>query len=1276
LNGEATPLVPPELCRGLPHLRHQTWPEIGQTLPQSPDPPPHPLRRPLLLSPPPPPPLHLPFHRPIQAPLHLNHLRPPQSPPSPPTKRLRRSSRHSKTITSENSAASDHENAKKTVTESLRVYAYVALMCVLHPKRAFSPADLLPAVSELHDNLILFESDSILLSEIANLCEEWWKEELPGREALISQTLPFLLSRSLTLKKKVDVHRVYALREAFNLFDFEDESIEDLKLLLIRCVISPLYLKMEVGRRFVAFMFGLSGQLVKEALAMIRSQIPFGRRSMLEAYAEIVFRAWKAVDEGSRGEIVDGFLQGLVDSAIHASSRPFATSIRRVLGGFINQRTTDGIEKLLFRLAEPVIFRSLQVANSNVRQNALHLLLDLFPLEDPDSTKEVKDTLLDKQFFLLEKLLMDECPDVRVVAVEGSCRILHLFWEIIPSSTITKLITKIFDDMTHDVSNEVRLSTVNGIIYLLGNPQSHDILKVLLPRLGHLILDSALSIRVAAIDLLLLLRDIRTFQFHKVVSLDVLLTTLATDQPLVARKITKLIIPSYFPSKVSPEEACSRCVTLMKRSPIAGARFCEFALSEGASLQALMELFQVFISLALSPDKLESNQTDALLVAAAYLCNNLVSDASYKIVLKEELSGDTVKCLFVAAATGRAQSSVCNIVSLISPDAVDGLLEECMGLVTNCSGLSDNVERQAEVRSAHKMMLSCDWFSSMLEALTKLLQNTAYGCHTQFGTEMPKYDIPPKKQRKTISAIKISGKQKTASGKKFSNSSTGRFEEDYAIATGIAWQIKDLLIPEDTRKSMLGSEVLDYAFFALKVISEVSIVQCLQCDYMSTSPVSAYTALTLHISCNNVTLSGTKKKDSVDSSKSSLNHNLVDQTIDHLLNCTNKQLEAGDTRMSGKPSDSRDSYTCRMNRASQTNASSPSDGDFVTMISWNYNPELRLFFDLPVGSTFTKERRLSNLVKMLTAVLKFIVDSTMMDLASSNRERCLKFTLDYMEFIISNVRRHTYDQLQLEEEDMKETFLCLKSSFTYAAKLLNLVLSSSSEASLPPPEAYNLANHLLDLILFSEECLGSGYAARLIAAAKPWLPDLVLALGSWYIPKQTSGKKVRSTASDTDESSFPSWPLILAKIELCELRDIGSDEESDRVTKSEEFSAFKTLLGIMIQLLRANHNVLDAVGVFLLSGSAVGLERKDFELVLGLLHFICVKLVRHENREWGELNLMLECLQEIYPQIETEADALENCEEGKQKLQSAIALLQPVWMCYISETGREAMEEE
>ena len=157
-----------------------------------------------------------------------------------------------------------------------------------------------------------------------------------------------------------------------------------------------------------------------------------------------------------------------------------------------------------------------QVANSNVRHNALHLLLDLFPLEDPDVTKDVNDPLIEKQFFLIDKLLMDDCPEIRTVAVEGICRILNQYWEIVPALTISKFLSKIVDDMSKDSCNEVRLSTLNGLMYLLDNPQSHEILKVLLPRLSDMISDTALSVRAAAVDLLLAVRDLRSFQYNKV----------------------------------------------------------------------------------------------------------------------------------------------------------------------------------------------------------------------------------------------------------------------------------------------------------------------------------------------------------------------------------------------------------------------------------------------------------------------------------------------------------------------------------------------------------------------------------------------------------------------------------------------------------------------------------------------------------------------------------------------------------------------------------------
>ncbi|XP_024978381.1 uncharacterized protein LOC112515708 [Cynara cardunculus var. scolymus] len=1182
---------------------------------------------------------------------------------TPPTKRVRKSSRRPE---------SNKNDDKDDVSVNLQIYAYAAYLCVTHPENVFSASDLLPAVQELHDNLVVFELESNLLSDIANLCEEWWKRELPGREGLITQSLPFLLSKSLTLKKKVDVHKINALRDAFALFDFEDESIEDLKLLLIRCLISPLYLKMDEGRRFLAFLFGLSRQLVKESLAMIRSQIPFGRKSMLEAYADIVFRAWKAAEGESREEIENEFLQALIDSSIHASSGSFAASIRRILGGFISQRTTDGVEKLIFNLAEPVIFRSLQAANSNVRQNALHLLIDVFPLEDPDATREVKDILLHKQFFLIEKLLMDACPDIRAVAVEGSCRILHMFWEIIPSSTITKLITKILDDMAHDVCNVVRLSTVNGIIYLLGNPHSHEILKVTLPRLGHLIMDSALSIRCATIDLLLLLKGIHNFQFHKVVHLDVLLSTLANDQAVVGQKITKLLLPSYFPTTVTPEEACQRCVTLIRRSPLAGARFCEFALSEGASPQLLSRLFKVLITLVLSRANMGADQIDGILMAAANICNNLATKDIYKTSFKDELTAKKLMCLFTAANTGHAQASVCNIVSTVVPEAADVLRQECMALVTRCIGLSDNKERQAQVRMVHKMMLSCGWIDYMLEAFTALLVKAANGCVGKDDTERTRCNSLSGKKRKGKQGTKVSAKCKRISGKKRSDIAKSSFYEDYTVSVGIAWQLKDLLTYSNTRKAVLGSRSIESVYHALEVISEFSIMMCLQHDYINPAPVLAYTSLSLHMSVENLKLNdsnnhGSKVTDSAGSTslasevsnhctdfykfnliffidKFQLQQTLLERTIEHLVHCTDKVYKSARRKSCKVP---------------------PS---FIHTAKKHSEPHQDYLNHKDNGSPFSEQKRISNLVKLSTSILKSIIDSSTVDCTNKHQERCLSFTRQYVEFVVTNLRQHSHGQLEFNVDDLKETFLCLKSSFTYAAKLLNLVLTSSTEASSPSIEVHNLANDLFDLIISVEEHLGSRYGSLLFSSVKLWLPDLILALGSLQIQKPSSSS---SSAFTQSKFGFPSWIVILAKIEIFDNQE--DDSEDEKVILASKFSLFRKSVEAMVQLLRANHSVLDAVGEFLLAGSVVGLNKKDFELVYGILHFVCMKLVKHENGEWMGRKLMLESLQQMYPQMERMGKELRNGHE-KEQLEKAIELVEPIWRCYGDKTSKDPME--
>ncbi|CAM8884565.1 unnamed protein product [Rhodiola kirilowii] len=1183
----------------------------------------------------------------------LHEPQPHHSPVSPPSKRVRRSARRSGLTepsgSNGESAEADLQHRVEVVSE-LQILAHITLLCVSHPRNVFCQEDLYPAVKALHDNLMLFESDSVLLAEISTLCEEWWKRDFPNRDEVISLFLPVLLSKSLTENKKVDVHRVYSLREAFELFDFEDGSIEDLKLLLMRAVITPVYWKSEEGRKFIAFMFGLNGQLMKDAFAMMKAQVPFGKKSMLNACGEILFRAWKVAKEDKLEEIENAFVQGLIESAIHASSTSLSASLRRILGGFINQRTYEGVEKLLYRLAEPIIFRSLQVANSNVRLNALHLFFDLFPLEDPDSTKDVKDMLLNKQFFLMEKLLKDDCPDIRVVAVEGSCRILHLFWEIIPSSTITKIVIKILDEMSHDASKEVRLSSVNGLIFLLGNPQTHELLKVLLSRIGHLLFDPVLSVRAAFANLLLLSRDIRSFQFNKVVDFDKLLSALATDQPVVAHKLTRLLIPSYFPSKVTVEEACARCATLMKRSPEAGARFCEYIVQEGTSRRPLLQLVSAFIDTLLSPKRVDTSQAECLIVGAAYICNHLVKDVSYKASLEVLFSDHKLIQLVAILSTGRGKAAIFEIVSAISSAAAAAkIVEECIRLITKCYGLSEDMERQAAARSAHKFLLHCGQFDELLDVVATILHKTALGFHAKFGTNISTQQKGTGTRNKSKSFRKESA-------------NLSNMEKEFSLAAGLAWQIKEMLLPEDVRKALLESPYLDKIFSALKDISEVTLMHCIDCGFVESSSVVAYTALAMHMTLHNENFNGTSTSDHLvgtpngSGSQTTSLQTVLDETMDHVICTTEKLLKALKVgNFNDLPSANLDTSSMKHHSGQQH------------MYDVSCTPKHH-------GSMQTDDVKPVNVVNIFNAVLKFIIDVISMQLYSCNQGRCLNIAFAYTQYLTMLMGHRVEDQLQLKEDNLNATLTCLKSSCTYVLRILSQVLTSIREASPPPAAAPHLVNNLLDLIISVELKLGSCCASQLVTAVKPWVPDLVLTLAYGHIVdiKHESG----SSSSIDGNGHVLLWHSTVAEIELSEIDEGSPEAQTTGTSVTCKFSASKKIIATLIESIRGNSHVLDAFGVNFLSSVLVEIERKNYRSVLGILHFVCAKLAGQHESVWGELNLMLPSMVNIYSRIDREIHDLGMDEDEKQKLLLAKALIKPVWIYYTyeMETGNGKSE--
>jgi hypothetical protein len=70
-------------------------------------------------------------------------------------------------------------------------------------------------------------------------------------------------------------------------------------------------------------------------------------------------------------------------AALHGSSQSLVSNIRRVLGELHRSKKlggVGGVDSMLVRLYEPILFRALAAANAGVRRNALLVLLDAFPL--------------------------------------------------------------------------------------------------------------------------------------------------------------------------------------------------------------------------------------------------------------------------------------------------------------------------------------------------------------------------------------------------------------------------------------------------------------------------------------------------------------------------------------------------------------------------------------------------------------------------------------------------------------------------------------------------------------------------------------------------------------------------------------------------------------------------------------------------------------------------------------------------------------------------------
>ena len=373
--------------------------------------------------------------------------------------------------------------------------ALLAMRGVEPPKSAslasVVPKGFLHTLFTLHGALLRVKSEKMQES-IARLCEVWWSSGVEGCESLVAQLMPYrvlvLLSRGRSAAG-MDVTRVWQLRDALLLFDTEDESFDSLRSLLLRCATLPVIYRAVAGRRLLSFLFArISASFMLEMHQVIMAQIvEASKRSTMPAlFGEVYYRAWSLCGdaEASDGEgdgegdgsdaasrimkatFEERCVQDCMSRCVRTASASLHAVVRSLLASAFHARKKDaGVDALLCRLWEPIVWRSLRAAHPTLRLHATHALCDAFPLQDPDGlSAEENAALLDKQYDVLNERLRDDDAAVRVAAAKGVCRVLASFWKLTPAAQRRKLLCTLVDDLANDVaSTNVRVAVMEGI---------------------------------------------------------------------------------------------------------------------------------------------------------------------------------------------------------------------------------------------------------------------------------------------------------------------------------------------------------------------------------------------------------------------------------------------------------------------------------------------------------------------------------------------------------------------------------------------------------------------------------------------------------------------------------------------------------------------------------------------------------------------------------------------------------------------------------------------
>ncbi|XP_067341992.1 condensin-2 complex subunit G2 [Channa argus] len=436
---------------------------------------------------------------------------------------------------------------------------------------------LLQIVQSLHDVLVSFPvSEAPLQRQIHLVCEAWWKKGLKEKEKFGRTAFLISLQKSFILKKPgAEIQRVWSLHDVLLSLDYTSEDNKQIIDLLSQCFHRPTYIRNDDGKRFLVFLFSWNMSFIWVIHGTIKNQLEFYSKAMTTLISEIYYRAWKKASGEFLEQIESSCIQDFMQCAVflHRAS-PVHSKVRQILSYFHTRKGCHQVDKMLYNLYRPILWKALSAPNFEVRANATLLFTEAFPIHDPDQNNKNVDEDIQKQLDIAMGLLEDPHPTVRSNATLGVCKILAKCWELLPPTIITDFLKKLVMELATDTSSpDVRCSVFKCLSIVLDNSLSHPLLEKLLPTLKYSLHDNSEKVRTAFLDMLIKVKAVRAAKFWDVCNMDHLLARLSIDSHSVSKRIVDLLFKSFFPVNESEREWCCRCITLIQMNPKAARKF-------------------------------------------------------------------------------------------------------------------------------------------------------------------------------------------------------------------------------------------------------------------------------------------------------------------------------------------------------------------------------------------------------------------------------------------------------------------------------------------------------------------------------------------------------------------------------------------------------------------------------------------------------------------------------------------------------------------------------